>query len=237
MLWLDRDFAEGVFIDYRHFDAHNITPTYEFGYGLSYTTFEFSNLEAKGSGEGPYVPNSGITTAAPTYGNYSRNPADYLFPNASFPHVPLYIYPYLNTTNLEAASADPDYGKNISLPTSATDGSPQPLVPAGGAPGGNLGLWTTLYTVTATVTNTGSVNGSEVAQVYVSLGPDQPPKVLRGFDRMWIDPGQSATFTANLTRRDLSTWDPASQNWVLVSNPTIFVGSSSRNLPLSMVLE
>ena len=116
------------------------------------------------------------------------------------------------------------------------DGSPQPLVPAGGAPGGNVGLWTTLYTVTATVTNTGSVNGSEVAQVYVSLGPDQPPKVLRGFDRMWIDPGQSATFTANLTRRDLSTWDPASQNWVLVSNPTIFVGSSSRNLPLSMVL-
>lgn len=33
------DFLEGVFIDYRAFDAQNITPIYEFGFGLSYTTF------------------------------------------------------------------------------------------------------------------------------------------------------------------------------------------------------
>jgi beta-glucosidase len=33
-----------VFIDYRHFIAKNITPRYEFGYGLSYTTFQYSNL-------------------------------------------------------------------------------------------------------------------------------------------------------------------------------------------------
>ncbi|KAK0642537.1 putative beta-glucosidase G [Lasiodiplodia hormozganensis] len=34
------DFTEGLYIDYRHFDAMNITPLYDFGYGLSYTTFE-----------------------------------------------------------------------------------------------------------------------------------------------------------------------------------------------------
>ncbi|CAK7209782.1 hypothetical protein SBRCBS47491_000557 [Sporothrix bragantina] len=39
------NFTEGVFIDYRHFDANNITPRYEFGYGLSYTTFGYSNLQ------------------------------------------------------------------------------------------------------------------------------------------------------------------------------------------------
>ena len=33
------DFTEGVFIDYRAFDKQNITPIYEFGFGLSYTTF------------------------------------------------------------------------------------------------------------------------------------------------------------------------------------------------------
>ncbi|KAI1778099.1 glycoside hydrolase family 3 protein [Hypoxylon cercidicola] len=35
---------EGVFIDYRHFDARNITPRYEFGFGLSYTSFAYADL-------------------------------------------------------------------------------------------------------------------------------------------------------------------------------------------------
>lgn len=37
------NFTEGLLIDYRHFDAHNITPLYEFGYGLSYTSFNISS--------------------------------------------------------------------------------------------------------------------------------------------------------------------------------------------------
>jgi len=39
------DFTEGVNIDYRWFDSKNITPRYEFGYGLSYSTFEMSNIK------------------------------------------------------------------------------------------------------------------------------------------------------------------------------------------------
>jgi beta-glucosidase len=37
--------AEGVYIDYRHFDTYNITPRFEFGFGLTYTTFEYAKLE------------------------------------------------------------------------------------------------------------------------------------------------------------------------------------------------
>jgi len=39
------NYTEGILVGYRWFDAKNITPLYPFGYGLSYTNFEFSDLK------------------------------------------------------------------------------------------------------------------------------------------------------------------------------------------------
>lgn len=209
------DFENGIFIDYRAFDRLGETPIYEFGFGLSYTTFSYSNLNVRSRVAGAYTPTEGNTQSAPTYGTVSNNTADYLFPD-DIDRVYAYIYPYLNSTSLRASSGDPAYGVNYSFPAGAYDTSPQPYLPAGSrvAPGGNQALYDVLFTVTAEITNTGDILGDEVPQLYISLGgPDDPKVVLRNFERLRIEPGQSRTFVADVTRRDLSNWDIESQNW------------------------
>ncbi|KAK3322687.1 glycoside hydrolase family 3 protein [Apodospora peruviana] len=232
-----QDFAEGVFIDYRYFDKADTPLIYEFGHGLSYTTFEYSNIRVEKSNAGTYTPTTGKTAAAPTFGNFSTNLEDYVFPT-NLEYIYQYIYPYLNTSDARNASADPHYGGTAEefLPPHATDSSPQPLLRAAGrsSPGGNRQLYDVLYTVTADIKNTGAIPGDEVPQLYVSLGgPDDPKVQLRDFDRIRIDPGQTVPFRGKLTRRDLSNWDPAVQDWVISEYPkTVFVGPSSRKLAL-----
>lgn len=149
-----------------------------------------------------------------------------------------YSYPFLNSTSLRASSGDPYYGSNYSFPAGSSSSAPQPLLPASGASGGNPGLYDVLYTVTATVTNTGAVEGEEVPQLYISLGgPNDPAVVLRQFDKFSIAPGASKTFTAEITRRDVSNWSPELDDWYVSEYPkTVYVGSSSRKLPLKAAL-
>lgn len=231
------DFREGVFIDYRGFDHRGIEPTYEFGFGMSYTTFSYSNLQVKKLDAGDYTPSTGATPAAPTYGTISNDSSSHLFPS-NFTRVPLYIYPWLNSTDLKTAYGYSDYGDESFIPEGARDGSPQPILPAGGAPGGNPQLWDALYHVTVNITNTGNMAGAEVAQLYVSLGgPYDPPNVLRGFEKVSIQPGMSTEVAFDILRRDVSNWDTGSQNWVITDHQKMVrVGSSSRDLPLEAVL-
>ena len=230
-------FTEGVFIDYRSLDQADIEPVYEFGYGLSYTTFAYSNIQVTRKVVGAYTATSGTTAAAPTFGSSSKDAEEYVFPS-NITRIPLYIYPYLNSTDLEASANETRYGLPDSLPDGSLDGSPQPRIAAGGAPGGNPQLYDVLYQVDASITNTGNVVGEEVPQLYISLGgPFDPKVVLRGFQRLSIQPNTTANFHVDITRRDISNWDTASQNWVISNyTKTVYVGSSSRKLFLNATL-
>lgn len=99
--------------------------------------------------------------------------------------------------------------------------------------GGQVDLWDVVATVSATVTNAGNATGAEIAQLYVGIAGG-PVKQLRGFEKPVLEAGQSATVEFPLTRRDLSTWDVTAQKWLLQKGDyPIYVGSSSRDLPLT----
>jgi beta-glucosidase len=130
-----------------------------------------------------------------------------------------------------------------STPTATTSPAPIetpfPYSPAGGAPGGNPSLYDVLVSVTVTVANTGERPGKEVVQLYVSY-PEfvgEPPRQLRGFEKISLDVGGSTMVEFDLMRKDLSYWDVVSQNWI-VANGTygVYVGSSSRNLKLQQTV-
>ncbi|KAI0134389.1 glycoside hydrolase superfamily [Xylariales sp. AK1849] len=102
--------------------------------------------------------------------------------------------------------------------------------------GGQADLFYVLATVSVQIRNVGDADGAEVAQLYVGI-PGAPARQLRGFDKPFINVTQSATVTFELNRRDLSVWDVVAQKWLLQSGTyNIYVGSSSRNLPLQGTL-
>ena len=85
------------------------------------------------------------------------------------------------------------------------------------------------------VANTGTVSGAEVVQVYVEYpaSASEPVRQLRGFQKVFLKPGQSASGTITLDERALSVWDVASHRFVPVFGQfEASLGVSSRDLRL-----
>ncbi|KAF7425938.1 hypothetical protein PC9H_008300 [Pleurotus ostreatus] len=140
------NYTEKLLLDYRYMDANGITPRFEFGFGLSYTTFAYSG----------------------------------------------------------------------------------PLSIASGASGTRA--------ITFTVTNSGEVPGTEIAQLYLAFpaGAGEPQRVLRGFEEVPLGVGESRSVTIALGQRDMSIWDVVRHAWVVPPGTfTVTVGASINDVRLT----
>jgi beta-glucosidase len=136
-------YQEGIYVGYRYFNTFKVKPAYEFGYGLSYTTFA--------------------------------------------------------------------YGK-LMLNSPAFNGK---------------------LTASLTITNTGSVAGKEVVQLYLSAphtSVDKPSEELKGFAKTnLLKPGQSQTISFTLTAKDLASFNTGRSAWVADAGQyNIKIGASSQ---------
>ncbi|EGN96322.1 glycoside hydrolase family 3 protein [Serpula lacrymans var. lacrymans S7.3] len=93
-------------------------------------------------------------------------------------------------------------------------------------------------TASLTLTNTGSVSGSEVVQLYVSmphtLEVTHPPLNLRAFKKVKdVKPGESIKVHLELDKYAVSFWEERITRWVVEKGPYgVKVGSSSENFKL-----
>ena len=90
--------------------------------------------------------------------------------------------------------------------------------------------------VKVNVKNTGKVSGKEVVQGYVAdlkSALPRPPKELKAFAKVSLDPGQTKTVTLMLEERSLAYYDPARKDWVAEPGEfEVLIGSSSRDIRL-----
>ncbi|HEX3965194.1 MAG TPA: glycoside hydrolase family 3 C-terminal domain-containing protein [Trebonia sp.] len=91
--------------------------------------------------------------------------------------------------------------------------------------------------VSATITNTGTRTGSDVAQLYLGdpSSTGEPPRQLEGFDRVTLAPGKSARLSFTVTPAQLSWWDDNANGWTQTPGTYgVYLGDSSAlaNLPL-----
>jgi len=141
-------YGDKLMVGYRYWTTTGKHPLYPFGFGLSYTTFQFSKIEA---------------------------------------------------------------------PSSAASGS--------------------TVTVSFDVTNTGSVEGADVAQVYVSdpsAKATRPERELKGFEKVRLAAGETKHVSVSLDARAFSYWDEGAHKWTIDPGKFVVrVGDSSENTPLT----
>ena len=94
---------------------------------------------------------------------------------------------------------------------------------------------------TVNVKNTGKRAGSEVVQLYihdVKSSVDRPKKELKGFQKVYLQPGENKDVTITINKEALSFYDESSSSWKAEAGKfEALVGNTSDNLKLKKVFE
>ena len=100
---------------------------------------------------------------------------------------------------------------------------------------------TDLLEVTLKVRNTGSIRGKEIVQLYVSdpeASVGRPPKELKGFAKVSLDPGEEKTVSFTLDKRSFAYYSTELGDWYAESGSfDILIGKSSRDIVLKASVE
>ena len=102
---------------------------------------------------------------------------------------------------------------------------------------GVSGLYDPVYTITFIVKNTGNYYGSEVAQLYLGFPAEaqEPLKILRGFERVYLEPNEFKEVTLVLSRKDISFWNVVKQQWTIASGEyTVWISTSANNADMKL---
>jgi len=87
--------------------------------------------------------------------------------------------------------------------------------------------------VSVDVSNTGTVAGEEIVQLYVGFensSVDRPIKLLRGFKRVALIPNETKSVSIEIKKKNLAWYNPDNRVWEIESiKYTIYIGSSSKN--------
>ena len=88
--------------------------------------------------------------------------------------------------------------------------------------------------VSVDVTNTGSVDGAEIVQLYINdvqSSIDRPVKELKNFEKVYLKAGETKTVTFEVDAQDLSYFDADKHEWVAEPGDfKVLLGSTSEDI-------
>lgn len=147
------EYKEGIFVGYRHYDTRDVEPLFPFGFGLSYTKFDYSDIQ-------------------------------------------------VDKNQLKDDES---------------------------------------ITVKVKVKNTGSMAGKEIVQLYVKdveSTISRPEKELKGFEKVFLQPGEEKTVTFELGKRAFAYYNVNINDWHVETGAfDILVGKSSREILQSVTVQ